>query len=192
MIQEVVGDTFHTDIYITKYNRTIVNTVHSYETLKSDRGLDLVLRNTPRSPKDTLLTCEDYCKWYDLFTVNGSNEVASVHENSNAAYHDLEWWDHAPIPRSVIRCCITEGWRIDIVSYLAICYRFAEDALECEPYEIDKEYLATPEELKTVLICQIIGTSSYFGLPWLVISVTLRHIFGDSDLIDIFMKIYGG
>lgn len=99
--------------------------------------------------KFDVITVEDWNKWYNLYylTMNDDYEAVLV----SFTFGDIiDGVDHYYYPESVVRFAKVNNLKIDLISYIAICKMYMEDA-ECMVDEIPDEVLPTLEDLELVL-----------------------------------------
>lgn len=74
-----------------------------------------------------VITCEDYCKWYDLYYIDGDTGIRKLSEYLPESLDELEYLDHTWKPSSVIEFAIKHNLKIGRASYEAIVCRWAEN-----------------------------------------------------------------
>lgn len=114
---------------------------------KSDRNNNLV------SHIPGMITCENYCKWYDLYYIDNNGTVYMVSELYDDFNDDVAYVDHSWEPKSLVEFAIKHKLYIGFQSYKAICYMYYETiqhrvADSCIP----DDDLPTMTELKSVLL----------------------------------------
>lgn len=157
----------------------------SWFAVREDHDISLVTRGIPCNCESgtSVVAVEDYCKWYHLYIIQAkytkkSGRSINVKLDINDDFMSkVEWYDHCPVPSSVVSQCIEAGYRLPKVVYLCICYRFAEDWLECDPLDIDKEYLPSFSDLHKILIYDSHDIySNEFALPWSIDKERLNYL----------------
>ena len=137
--------------HITERNHPIVSDIHF-------KGMSLASGNGT-------IVVEDYCKWYNLYRVhrNDNNEltVTSCDKRDEIIRDmDIEWYDHCPIPSSVVAQCKKHGVKLGYMSYLTMLCRLEEYVLEDE---LTSAYISPKEDLDEVLVWDG-GSCEYFGI----------------------------
>ena len=148
--------------------------VESNRRRRSSKG-HYVIPNLYDISNKPIVVAEDYCKWYDLLICDENGKlVDSIDYNNGIFYNELEWWDHAVKPVSVVKGCIKASLRLDMISYLAICYRWAEDREYDTPDCIPDEELPYREDLEKVIEFNK-GVCEYFHLPYTLGGPNIRY-----------------
>lgn len=82
----------------------------------TDRGMPLVFWDRRMDQRqETVLTVENYGKWYGLYLIEPNNEVKEVKFDKLQEYCGKQspYLDHAPNPTAVKKWCEAEGWYLD-------------------------------------------------------------------------------
>ena len=104
---------------------------------KSERDINLVSR------VPGVITCEDYCKWYNLYYIDYDGTVYKLTdkfpgiEDKNTgkvlaepmSAWNIEYLDHTYNPRSVVEFALSNNLKIGRISMEAIMYRWMENYL---------------------------------------------------------------
>lgn len=144
----------------------ILKNIRSRYMSNDDHPLIVIPNNTDRVADVPIITVEDYCKWYDLYVID-NKEVVGLWGKYPQVADGIQWCDHTVVPYSVVDVCDKYGFKLDAVSYMAICYRFAEDWLGLkDPTDIPADYLADKSRADSVITYDTFGYCEYFGLPW--------------------------
>lgn len=78
----------------------------------SRRGLPLLFQGTPS--EGSVLTAENYCKWYGLYLVHSSGVIEDVGFPADEdAPDESAYCDHVPNPRAVVRMAERLGAYLD-------------------------------------------------------------------------------
>lgn len=140
----------------TEYARTI---------FVSDRKLPLISNVTTLG--NDVITVEDHVKWYDLFRISCFDETVNAVNNFN----DIEWFDHTPVPSSVVSYCKKNNLKIDLLAYIAICCRWVEDMTDGDFDDEDifgnnPDILASKGDLYNAAFVSPFSVCTTYGLPW--------------------------
>jgi hypothetical protein len=67
---------------------------------KSDRGFPLMFQGEPRPDGKSVLTMEDYLKWYDIYCVTPHGKVHRLPWEAKSGYYGgpSRWTQHCPTP----------------------------------------------------------------------------------------------
>lgn len=136
--------------HITERNHPIVSDIHF-------KGMSLASGNGT-------IVVEDYCKWYNLYRVHRNDNnmltVTSCDKRDEIIRDmDIEWYDHCPIPSSVVAQCKKHGVKLGYMSYLTMLCRLEEYVLN----ELTSAHISPKEDLDEVLVWDG-GSCEYYGM----------------------------
>lgn len=123
--------------------------------LKSERGIRLITQKASCS----MLTVEDYLKWYDVYITNEQGEVTGVvrrniDDKASEIYFE-NWFDHCITPIGFLELAQELKAKVDQQSYTDVIARFIQNHYDkdrnAEEFVIDSEYLPS-EELKLAVL----------------------------------------
>lgn len=83
----------------------------------SERNNELIARRA------RLITCENYLKWYDLYYTTNAGTACRLGDLLEDVY-DIDYYDHAWKPVSVLEFAKKHGLKVGLVSYIAIVLRW--------------------------------------------------------------------
>lgn len=113
--------------------------------IQSQRGLPLVgfAHEINTLPDISMVTVEDYCKWYGLCVVHSAQNVADgapCVEEFGFGFLDSSfehrygfgsaYLDHVPNPRAVIRLAKSRGWMVQLQALEMIVGRWELEAMQ--------------------------------------------------------------
>jgi len=99
--------------------------------------------------KFDVITVEDWNKWYSLYYLTMTDDYEPV--LVSFTFGDIiDGVDHYYYPESIVKFAKVNNLKIDLISYIAICKMYMEDA-DCMVDEIPDEVLPTIEDLEEVL-----------------------------------------
>lgn len=114
---------------------------------KSDRNNDLV------SHIPGVITCENYCKWYNLYYIDNNGIVCMMSDLYDDFHNDVAYIDHSWEPKSLVEFAIKHKLYIGLESYKAICYMYYETIQHrVSDSCIPDDDLPTMKDLKSVLL----------------------------------------
>jgi len=94
-----------------------------------------------------VITCEDYCKWYDLYYIDDNHDIYTLdHLYSDA--RDIDYRDHSWRPRSIVEFALKHNLKIGEMSYFVMVAMWAE-AIE---RKVDNYDLPTYEDYMKVIV----------------------------------------
>ena len=103
------------EIFLTKYRM-----------LYSERGLPLVAYGDYNGGC-SVITVENYCKWYSLYLIMPGNEVKKVEFERLEDFHETEWYDHVPNPAYVLALARKYGYSIHDLPFEMIIGRYERE-----------------------------------------------------------------
>ena len=99
--------------------------------------------------KFDVITVEDWGKWYSLYYLTMDDEYEAV--LVSFTFGDIiNGVDHYYYPNSIVKFAMVNNLKIDVISYIAICKMYMEDAGYMTD-DIPDDVLPTLEELESVL-----------------------------------------
>lgn len=136
-IEEWVG------CYISKIAPAIRDMDGNY--LSDRKSADIVLVTN----KFDVITVEDWNKWYGLYYLTMTDDYEPI--LVSFTFGDIiDGVDHYYYPNSIVEFAKVNNLKIDIISYIAICKMYMEDAEHMDD-DIPDEVLPTLEDLELVL-----------------------------------------
>lgn len=125
---------------------------------------DVYYKGTTLASGNGTITVEDYCKWYNLYRIHYDDNkeiVVAPCDTKDEIIRDMdvEWYDHCPIPSSVVEQCKKNGVKLGYISYLTMLCRLEEDVVD----KLTSAYISPKEDLDEVLIWDG-GSCEYFGI----------------------------
>lgn len=72
-----------------------------------------------------VITCENYCKWYDLYYTLDFNECRKLSDLFDDSF-DIDYRDHSWRPVSVLEFAKKHELKVGLVSYIAMILRWCE------------------------------------------------------------------
>lgn len=98
-----------------------------------------------------VITCENYCKWYDLYYIDVDGSVSVLSDLYDEFFDEVEYLDNAFEPKSLVAFALKHKLYIGLESYKAICYMYAEH-FDIRNESIPDDHLPTMQDLSHVLI----------------------------------------
>jgi hypothetical protein len=97
----------------------------------SERGFPLITQDIIDSNNEpqSMLTVENYDKWYTMHIIHSDGRVQSIYNNILDALNDLTWIDHAVVPYMFHKIADDLGLVYDNRTFAMVCERFVEDVL---------------------------------------------------------------